>query len=143
MSASIGDLCHVIAHDGYVIEAEVVGFSDDTFFLMPMTSLEGIQPGSRVVPLTQQKTLCINEDLIGRVLDGTANPLDYKGNLKKTSDIKKYYKINPLDRSPIKVPLDVGIRAINSLLTVGKGQRIGLFAGSIDYNFCPKYSGYS
>jgi flagellum-specific ATP synthase len=131
LQVSIGCECDVITVDGRRLEAEVVGFSDDKVFLMPIKSINGIQPGARVVPKDTRQRLVINQRLLGRVLNGLGKPLDNLGAVAIVNEDEAEFKtINPLHRAPIKEPLDVGIRAINSLLTVGKGQRLGLFAGS-------------
>ncbi|AGV17186.1 flagellar protein export ATPase FliI [Vibrio alginolyticus] len=126
----IGSLCLVETMSGQM-EAEVVGFSGDNLFLMPSEQITGILPGARVTPLTSDAGLPVGMELLGRVIDGVGNPLDGLGPLY--TDHRASFNaepINPLARKPISEPLDVGLKAINGLLTVGKGQRIGLFAGS-------------
>ncbi|MDF2153734.1 flagellar protein export ATPase FliI [Vibrio sp. CAU 1672] len=128
--APIGSLCLVETMSGQM-EAEVVGFSGDNLFLMPSEQINGILPGAKVTPLTSEAGLPVGMELLGRVIDGVGNPLDGLGALytaKRASFNAE--PINPLARKPISEPLDVGLKAINGLLTVGKGQRIGLFAGS-------------
>ncbi|EGR0199374.1 flagellar protein export ATPase FliI [Vibrio alginolyticus] len=128
--APIGSLCLVETMSGQM-EAEVVGFSGDNLFLMPSEQITGILPGARVTPLTNDAGLPVGMELLGRVIDGVGNPLDGLGPLY--TDHRASFNaepINPLARKPISEPLDVGLKAINGLLTVGKGQRIGLFAGS-------------
>ena len=128
--AAIGCECDVIVNDDHRLQAEVVGFSDDKIYLMPIKSITGVQAGARVIPRQQQRGLVINEHLLGRILNGLGQPLDSQGPIVGDEQTIDPQMINPLDRAPITTPLDVGIRAINSLLTVGKGQRLGLFAGS-------------
>ncbi|KXU89612.1 flagellar protein export ATPase FliI [Paraburkholderia monticola] len=121
-------------------EAEVVGFSGDKLFLMPTTEVIGLLPGARVFPLESApiadplagaKRLPVGWELLGRVLDASGRPLDGLGPLGTRTDAPLSAPvINPLNREPIHKVLDVGVRAINSLLTVGRGQRMGLFAGS-------------
>jgi flagellum-specific ATP synthase len=121
-------------------EAEVVGFSGDKLFLMPTTEAIGLLPGARVYPLESApiadplagaKRLPVGWELLGRVLDASGRPLDGLGPLGTQSDAPLSSPvINPLNREPIHKVLDVGVRAINALLTVGRGQRMGLFAGS-------------
>lgn len=121
-------------------EAEVVGFSGDKLFLMPTTEVIGLLPGARVYPLESApiadpmagaKRLPVGWELLGRVLDASGRPLDGLGPLGAHADAPLSAPvINPLNREPIHKVLDVGVRAINSLLTVGRGQRMGLFAGS-------------
>lgn len=128
--APLGSLCLVETMSGQM-EAEVVGFSGDNLFLMPSEQITGILPGARVTPLTSDAGLPVGMELLGRVIDGVGNPLDGLGPLY--TDHRASFNaepINPLARKPISEPLDVGLKAINGLLTVGKGQRIGLFAGS-------------
>ncbi len=127
----IGCHCEVVTADKGRIQAEVVGFSEEKVYLMPVKNVDGLQPGARVVPLVKDHQLCVHpKRLLGRVLDGLGQPLDSKGPLRGDQQLPEGKLINPLHRKPISEPLDVGIRAVNSLLTVGKGQRMGLFAGS-------------
>ncbi|EIU7745966.1 flagellar protein export ATPase FliI [Vibrio vulnificus] len=128
--APIGSLCLVETMTGQM-EAEVVGFSGDNLFLMPSEQIGGILPGAKVTPLTSESGLPVGMELLGRVIDGVGNPLDGLGPIyTEHSASFNAEPINPLARKPITEPLDVGLKAINGLLTVGKGQRIGLFAGS-------------
>jgi flagellum-specific ATP synthase len=130
VKAAIGSQCLVETAQGDLI-AEIVGFSKDITFLMPEQSLQGVLPGARVVPLTTKFRLPLSMELLGRVVDGVGNPLDGKGPIKNSDTYHINSKpINPLSRRAITEPLDVGVRAINSFLTVGIGQRMGLFAGS-------------
>ncbi|HAS6167682.1 TPA: flagellar protein export ATPase FliI [Vibrio vulnificus] len=128
--APIGSLCLVETMTGQM-EAEVVGFSGDNLFLMPSEQIGGILPGAKVTPLTSETGLPVGMELLGRVIDGVGNPLDGLGPIYTEHRASfNAEPINPLARKPITEPLDVGLKAINGLLTVGKGQRIGLFAGS-------------
>lgn len=130
-NVALGDHCLIEMDNDRSIEAEVVGFADTRVFLMPLGPVEGVKPGARVRPVQRSKEVPVGFGLLGRVLNGIGEPLDGKGVLQadaKTGLDGKY--INPLQRNPIHDSLDVGIRAINSLLTVGRGQRLGLFAGS-------------
>lgn len=130
-NVALGDHCLIDMQQGRSIEAEVVGFADNRIFLMPLGSVEGVRPGARVRPVQRSKEVPVGYGLLGRVLNGVGEPLDGKGPLQadaKTGLEGKY--INPLQRHPISESLDVGIRSINALLTVGRGQRLGLFAGS-------------
>ena len=129
--AAVGVRCEVENQTGESIEAEVVGFNGDRLYLMPTGSLHGIQPNARVIPSNKIYEVAVGEQLLGRVLDGTGKPLDSKGPLNTTETVSLNGKpINPLNRAPISEPLDVGVRSINSLLSIGRGQRLGLFAGS-------------
>lgn len=131
LNISVGNQCEVINNDGKRIEAEVVGFSGDKVFLMPIKRVEGLQPGARVVPVSNQQGIRIGPQLLGRVINGIGQPLDGKGPLigDEILDFAPQ-EINPMQRHPISEPLDVGVRAINALITVGRGQRLGLMAGS-------------
>ncbi|MBR2069260.1 MAG: flagellar protein export ATPase FliI [Candidatus Gastranaerophilales bacterium] len=130
--SSIGDLCHIIPdNSGNVILAEVVGFRKDDVLLMPLGSIEGLCAGAKVINTGSNMKVKVSESLLGRVLDGLGNPIDSKGEI--IAD--EYYPtsaeiINPLDRKPIDEVLSLGVRAIDGLNTIGKGQRIGIFAGS-------------
>ncbi|MGL5109752.1 MAG: flagellum-specific ATP synthase FliI, partial [Vibrio ordalii] len=128
--APIGSLCKVETMSGEM-EAEVVGFSGDNLYLMPSEQITGVLPGAKVTPMTGDAGLPVGMELLGRVIDGVGNPLDGLGPIytEKRASFNAD-PINPLARKPITEPLDVGLKAINGLLTVGKGQRIGLFAGS-------------
>ena len=129
--ASIGDCCDVIANDGSRVESEVVGFSGDRLYLMPTTDAHGLGPSARVIPRQGSGTVSVGPQLLGRIVDGAGQPLDGLGPLDCAATVRLTGKpINPLSRQPISEPLDVGIRSINSLLTIGRGQRVGLFAGS-------------
>ena len=131
-NVSLGGRCLVSHPSGRDIEAEVVGFDGPRIFLMPLYSVEGLQPGASVVPATQSQKLWVGNGLLGRVLNGFGEPIDGHGPLAmhECREAGPERSINPLKRQPIRQALDVGIAAINGLLTVGKGQRIGLFAGS-------------
>jgi flagellum-specific ATP synthase len=129
--APIGAQCVVKGPDGQEVEAEVVGFGENRLFLMPTGDMRGIVPNARVIPTGRVYEAPVGPELLGRVLDGTGRPLDDKGPLKTSIKYPVYGRqINPLKRKPIAEPLDVGVRAINAMLTVGRGQRMGLFAGS-------------
>jgi flagellum-specific ATP synthase len=129
--AAIGSLCQVETKSGKKIGAEVVGFSGNRIFLMPTGNTHGLEPGCRVIPLGKNSLAKVGFSLLGRVLDGEGNPLDDKGPLKTEANVSLSGKmINPLSRKPIRDSLDVGVRAINSILAVGRGQRMGLFAGT-------------
>jgi len=131
INTPIGRNCIVRNRDGREIEAEVVGFDNGTTFLMPIQRVEGLEPGATVVPVDRRSSLIMGDHLCGRVVNGIGQPLDGLGDFDSVSRSEfKIKAINPMQRHPIEEPLDVGIRAINGLLSVGKGQRIGLFAGS-------------
>ncbi|KYO64588.1 flagellar protein export ATPase FliI [Thermovenabulum gondwanense] len=133
--AEIGELCEISPYyskeSGKSILAEVVGFNEDKIILMPLADIESIGPGWDVIALGEKLSVPVGENLLGRILDGLGNPIDGKGPIK---NLTKYplnnNPPNPVDRKPIKEPLTLGVRAIDALLTCGKGQRIGIFAGS-------------
>ena len=126
----VGSQCMVQTVDGE-IEAEVVGFGEHITYLMPTEAVRGIVPGSRVLPLNRESGLAVGLGLLGRVIDGNGQPLDGLGPVESTTRVPTVKPpINPLTRRPIDSPMDVGVRAINALNTVGIGQRMGLFAGS-------------
>ena len=129
--AAIGGRCDVVSTTGEAVEAEVVGFAGESLYLMPTGDLRGLEPDARVVPTGRVSEANVGDELLGRIIDGSGRPLDGRGALHTTGRRPLNGEpINPLARAPIREPLDVGIRAINALLSVGRGQRLGLFAGS-------------
>jgi flagellar protein export ATPase FliI len=130
--AKIGDVCHIYpAHSRQSVMAEVVGFRNNKVILMPLGELEAIGPGCDVVGTGKPLTVQVGYELLGKVLDGLGRPLD--GTLlpaRMTRYSTNASPGNPLRRPRVKEPISVGIRCIDGLLTVGKGQRIGIFAGS-------------
>ncbi|MGV8940448.1 MAG: flagellar protein export ATPase FliI [Lysobacter sp.] len=130
-SAPLGSRCRVETSGGRWVDAEVVGFSGDRTFLMPTADLAGLLPNARVVTTRRRGEVAVGEGLLGRVIDSDGVPLDGRGPLRPESWVGLGGQIiNPLTREPITRSLDVGVRAINALLPIGRGQRIGLFAGS-------------
>ncbi len=139
-NANIGDVCRIQpgnradAQNGQTdkqsVEAEVIGFRDDKILLMPLGEMMGIGPGARIIAKGRERYIRVGDSLLGRVLDGLGNPMDGMGSV--AGQLYPVYNepINPLYRSRISRPLDLGIRSINTLLTCGKGQRIGIMAGS-------------
>jgi flagellum-specific ATP synthase len=131
-AASVGEVCQVYPANGDApIEAEVVGFRDARIQLMPIGPMRGLTAGNRIVSTGAEATVAVGPGLLGRVLDGLGDPIDRKGPI----EAEKRYPLqvrpgNPLARKRIADPMDVGVRAINSLLTIGRGQRVGIFAGS-------------
>ncbi|RSZ57534.1 flagellar protein export ATPase FliI [Massilia atriviolacea] len=149
LKLAVGSACTIPMPSGNRVEAEVVGFDGDRLFLMPQSDVEGIVPGTKVLPVEatlprpgavahprrrpsdRARHLPVGMGLLGRVVDGAGRPLDGLGPLQTDdSGPINVRPANPLDRAPIVETLDVGIRAINAMLTVGRGQRLGLFAGS-------------
>jgi flagellum-specific ATP synthase len=129
--APMGSRCRVETAGGRWVDAEVVGFSGDRTFLMPTAHLDGLLPNARVVPGRQQGEVAVGEGLLGRVIDSDGVPLDGRGPIRAEGHMGLAgVAINPLMREPITRSLDVGVRAINALLPIGRGQRVGLFAGS-------------
>lgn len=130
-SAPLGSRCRVETAGGRWVDTEVVGFAGDRTFLMPTADLEGLLPNARVVPTRRRGEVAVGEGLLGRVIDSDGVPLDGRGPIRAEHFVGLAgIPINPLMREPITQSLDVGVRAINALLPVGRGQRLGLFAGS-------------
>lgn len=130
LRAPVGSQCKIETINGFV-DAEVVGFNDQTLYLMPNDHISGVLPGARVIPKVNETGLPVGMSLLGRVVDGLGRPLDGLGAINAEHHLKfAQNAINPLARRPISQPMDVGVRAINSVITVGQGQRMGLFAGS-------------
>jgi flagellum-specific ATP synthase len=129
--SEVGASCDIVTPNGHHIEAEVVGFSGEKTYLMTMGENRGLVPNARVIPSGHTSHVKVGNGLLGRVIDGRGQPLDGKGPIKYDSEVSLVGKdINPLLREPIKQQLDVGVAAINAMLSVGRGQRMGLFAGT-------------
>ena len=129
--AALGARCLIETRGRGALEAEVVGFADDRLYLMPTGAVDGLTPNARVIPTPSTARVRVGEELLGRVIDGAGEPLDGGPALRCDRRVPVVGReINPLSRQPISEPLDVGVRAINALLTTGRGQRLGLFAGS-------------
>jgi flagellum-specific ATP synthase len=129
--APVGSRCLVVDPDGRTAETEVVGFSGGSLLLVPTGELHGMVPGARVIPSGKVFEARVGPQILGRVIDGAGQPIDAGGPLHCDERIRLLPKpMNPLHRKPIREPLDVGVRSINALLTIGRGQRLGLFAGS-------------
>jgi len=127
----LGELCGIHIRNGRRVVAEVVGFQSDHLILLPLEHIEGISPGDTVTARSTRRHITLSEDVLGRVLDGLGNPIDDKGPLAGT-DNKELDASSPppLSREKITHPLTLGIRSMDGVLTCGKGQRIGIFAGS-------------
>jgi len=149
---AVGSSCLVQLPSGLSVDAEVVGFSGDRLFLMPSTDVYGLTPGARVIPMEtselatpkpretmvrkrraedRARQVVVGPELLGRVVDGAGRPLDRLGPLQTENRVPLQSRpFNPMVRAPVRQVLDVGVRVINTLFTVGRGQRMGLFAGS-------------
>lgn len=151
LKLAVGSSCFVEHPNGHRVSAEVVGFSKAHLFLMPLNDVYGLVPGAKVFPAEftreppkfgqiqhplrraadRAKHVAVGNKLLGRVLNGIGEPLDQLGAVHTDKIVPLYSRpYNPLERHPVNKPLDVGVCAINTLLTVGRGQRMGLFAGS-------------
>jgi flagellum-specific ATP synthase len=129
--APVGSLCRIGGPEPLGIPAEVVGFRTGRVLLMPLGDLAGVGPGSPVVLVRERPLVRVGDRMLGRILDGLGRPLDGGRPLECEDEYPLYgQRLNPLDRRPIREPLDLGIRALNALLTCGRGQRLGIFAGS-------------
>ncbi len=151
LTLPLGSTCIVKQDGAQLTEAEVVGFSGERLFLMPTTEIHGLTPGAIVIPSEMNhagprygkpghpwrriedrtRHMPVGDGLLGRIVDGNGRVLDKLGalNVGETRPLRSRL-INPIDREPIRTALDVGVRSINALLTTGRGQRMGLFAGS-------------
>lgn len=131
-NAKVGDICHIRnTADNNTITAEVVGFRDSNILLMAYGDVKGIGPGSLVQSTEHKLRIPVGEYLIGRIIDAAGNPIDGQGEF----DVKTFYDIeakptNPLERPRIESRLCFGVKAIDGMITIGKGQRMGIFAGS-------------
>lgn len=127
---TVGQRCMVETNNNNLLATEVVGFNRDVSYLMPLQPPVGLFSGARVIPQSGVENILVSEQLLGRVVDGLLDPLD--GLPPITGEEIPLFSVspNPLSRQPIREPIDVGIRAVNAVLTPGKGQRLGLFAGS-------------
>ena len=132
INLKLGSVCDIHPQGNkHGIKAEVSGFRDDCILLMPFEETRGLGPGSRVVAKDQKALIGVGKGLLGRVIDGLGNPIDDKGPIPIEDEYPIYVNpINPLLRKRIHTPLDIGIKCINGLLTVGCGQRMGIFSGS-------------
>ena len=129
--APVGSRCEIQSAASKPIEAEVVGFSGETLYLMPTGDIRGLVPNARVKPIYSDSQVPVSDALLGRVVDGAGKPLDGKGPIRVKDKMPLHGQaMNPLSRAPVREQLDVGVQAINALMTIGRGQRMGLFAGS-------------
>lgn len=130
--ASIGEMCRIYPNDHKrTINAEVVGFRHGKVLLMPLKNLDGVGPGCRIFPTMIKSSISVGHALLGRIIDGQGNPIDGRGPIGTEDEYPIYAEpINPLERGRISKPIDLGIRAVNGLFSCGRGQRMGIFAGS-------------
>ena len=127
----VGGICSVEVNGGDILKAEVVGFRKNKVLLMPLGDMRGIEPGSKIWVNDQEAMVGVGEGLLGRILDGAGNVIDGRGALDTKSKYPLYATpLNPMERPRIDTPVDVGVRAVNACLTLGKGQRIAIMAGS-------------
>jgi flagellum-specific ATP synthase len=131
-AASIGELCGIFpVGSTKPVTAEVVGFRKGKVLLMPLQTTQGLSPGCKIVSLARKAGVNVGKNLLGRVIDGLGNPIDNKEPIECESDYPIYADpINPLARGRIATPMDLGIRALNGVLSCGRGQRMGIFSGS-------------
>ena len=128
---SVGSLCAIKNSEGLNIQAEVVGFNEKSIIIMPFGEMRGIKPGSQILAISKKPGVQVGEAYLGRVVDGLGRPIDGKGIIRGEKEYPIYADVlNPLKREIIHDVIDVGICSINALLTIGKGQRIAIMAGS-------------
>jgi len=129
---SVGEMCEIYAEgNGDPIGAEVVGFKTGKVLMMPLEGTRGVGPGCKIVSLGKKADVRVGRGILGRVIDGMGNPIDGKGPIEFQTEYPIYFSpINPLWRKRVTEVMDLGIRSINSLLSCGKGQKMGIFSGS-------------
>ncbi len=132
LEAEVGEVCQVeTGRNRDSVPAEVVGFRDSRTLLMPLGEMHGIGPGRAVTPTGQQFRVSVDNDLLGRVLDGLGRPLDDRGDAPAGRSVSTIAQApDPMERSPIKERVSLGVRALDALVPCGRGQRLGIFAGS-------------
>lgn len=130
--ATVGSICKIFPRGNrFPINAEIVGFRDNKILLMPLGEMEGIGPGCKIVVVRDRADVKVSKHLLGRIIDGSGSTIDGKGPVPVEDELPLYASpLNPLKRKRINQPLDLGIRAVNSLITCGMGQRLGIFSGS-------------
>ena len=131
LMAPLGACCEVTGQFGHSVQAEVVGFNDETLYLLPFNEPHGIGPGAKVTVISNTAQVRLGPELLGRIIDGSGEPIDGLP-APECKDVLSLQgrPINPMERGPINQILDVGVKAINGMLTIGRGQRLGLIAGS-------------
>jgi FliI/YscN family ATPase len=130
-AAAVGDFCTIRTRAGREVRVQVTGFRDGRLLSIPLEETDGLEPGNRIVARGQESRVPVSPQLLGRVLDGFGQPIDGKGAIEPEGWSGLYAAPpGPLDREPISQPLSTGVRAIDAFLTVGRGQRVGIFGGS-------------
>jgi flagellum-specific ATP synthase len=128
---AIGERCFIESESGRLMSAEVVGFDGGRVLLMAEGHADGLAPGARVIPAGRTMEVAVGPELLGRVIDGGGQPIDGKGQIRHTERVPLFgQSVNPMERALVDEPLDVGVRSINALFSIGRGSRLGLFAGS-------------
>ena len=140
ITATVGAICRILKSSPMVgaqmdrasyVDAQVVGFQSGTIFMMPLWEASGLHAGAKVFLLSDSDSAMVGDSLLGRVVDALGEPLDGLAPIKcSESQGLQGRPVNPMQRQPIERVLDVGVKAINAMLTVGCGQRLGLIAGS-------------
>jgi flagellum-specific ATP synthase len=131
-NVSLGEVCTIVdKYDNEVCKAEVVGFRDGKVLSIALGEVEKISPACSIIASGQSFSIAVGKELLGRVIDGLGNPIDGKGDIK-CSSVRSIFREppNPMERERISIALQTGVRSIDGLLSIGKGQRIGIFAGS-------------
>jgi FliI/YscN family ATPase len=130
-AVAVGNFCEVISSSGRIVRTQVVGFRNGRVLSIPLEETDGLQLGDMVIARAEDSRVGVGPDLLGRVLDGFGVPMDNGPGLLPQAHYELFATPpNPLEREPIRKPLETGIRVIDSLLTCGQGQRVGLFGGS-------------
>jgi flagellum-specific ATP synthase len=130
LNVHLGSICWIDLEPDGLVSAEVIGFRDGRITLVPFGEIAGIRPGSTVRLREQQFRVPVGRGLLGRVLDGFGRPIDGRGPLRAQMRVVGGTPPDPMNRARVKEPLSTGVRAIDGLMTAGKGQRLGIFAGS-------------
>ncbi len=130
--SSIGRMCDIVTSPfDPPLKAEIVGFRQDKALMMPLGEMHGLKPGAHIRSVKSSPTVSVSDALLGRVIDGLGRPLDGQPKVRASTEYPLYAEpINPFDRQRITKPIDLGVRAINGLLTCGQGQRVGIMSGS-------------
>ena len=128
---SVGSACNIQGADGEEVLSEVVGFKDRRIVLMPYGEMRGISPGCKITLVDERPYVPVGEAFLGRVVSGLGQPIDGRGPIPSNVHYPLYGKVvNPMDRKPIREVADIGVGAVNTLITVGKGQRVAIMSGS-------------